>query len=90
MIKIEYGNKFLKDLKKLKHTEVFSEIKTLCFDLLPQYKTLDEMHDLKKIIGHKNFYRMRIGNYRIGFRFEGNVIYLDRVLHRKEIYKYFP
>jgi mRNA interferase RelE/StbE len=57
MIKIEYGNKFLKDLKKLKHTEVYSEI---------------------------------IGNYRIGIRLESNILYLGRVLHRKEIYKYFP
>ncbi|MEO8209643.1 MAG: type II toxin-antitoxin system RelE/ParE family toxin [bacterium] len=70
MIKIEYGNKFLKDLKKLKHIEIYFELRKFCFELLPEFNNLSEIHDIKKIIGYKNLYRIRIGNYRIGFRYE--------------------
>ena len=88
MIKIEYGNRFVKDIKKLRLTEQYFEIREFSFEFLPKISKLNDIPDLKKIIGYKNFYRL--GNYRIGFRYEKNVIYLDRVLHRKEIYKYFP
>jgi mRNA interferase RelE/StbE len=90
MIKVEYGNKFLKDLKKLKQTDSYSEIKKFCFESLPNYNNLNDIHNIKKIIGHKNFYRIRIGNFRVGVRLENNILFLERVLHRKEIYKYFP
>jgi mRNA-degrading endonuclease RelE of RelBE toxin-antitoxin system len=31
-----------------------------------------------------------MGDYRIGFIFEENIIKLSRVLNRKDIYRYFP
>ena len=43
-----------------------------------------------KMEGARNAYRIRIGDYRIGFYLEGEVIILSRALNRKEIYRYFP
>ncbi len=43
-----------------------------------------------KMEGAKNAYRIRFGNYRVGFYLEGNQVVLSRVLDRKDIYKYFP
>ncbi len=37
-----------------------------------------------------NRYRMRIGNYRIGFESRDNRVEMVRVLHLNEIYRYFP
>jgi len=49
-----------------------------------------EIPNLKKMKGHTNAYRIRFGDYRIGFLFENNTIILSRVMNRKEIYRYFP
>ncbi|MFM7717678.1 MAG: type II toxin-antitoxin system RelE family toxin [Microcystis sp.] len=45
---------------------------------------------MKAIEGHPSYYRIRIGDYRIGIYVEENMIAFVRVLHRKEMYCYFP
>ncbi|HEV7231312.1 MAG TPA: plasmid stabilization protein, partial [Bacteroidia bacterium] len=52
--------------------------------------SLSEIPSLKKLTGHKTAYRVRIGDHRLGFFYEGNVVLLARILDRKEIYKVFP
>lgn len=90
MIKIEYGIRFLKDLKKIEKLKEYNSIKTFCFSTLEKCNDIFEIRGLKKIKGHSNYYRIRIGDYRVGLKIENQTIYLIRVLHRKEIYKYFP
>ena len=46
--------------------------------------------NLKKLTGHKNYFRIRLGNYRIGLSIENNVVIFAAFNHRSEIYKYFP
>jgi mRNA-degrading endonuclease RelE of RelBE toxin-antitoxin system len=48
------------------------------------------IQDLKKIKGAKNAYRIRVRDYRIGFFFEEDKMTFSRVLHRKEMYRFFP
>ena len=45
---------------------------------------------MTKMEGAKNRYRIRVGDYRIGFYLEDEVIVLSRALNRKEIYRHFP
>jgi mRNA-degrading endonuclease RelE of RelBE toxin-antitoxin system len=40
--------------------------------------------------GFKNAFRIRIGDYRVGFLFQDNAIMLGRIAHRKNIYDIFP
>lgn len=51
---------------------------------------LSDINNCKKLTGYKNAYRIRLGDYRIGFYFEDNTVELVRVLLRKEMYRYFP
>ena len=90
MIDVKYGERFLKDLKVLKSTPVFDKIHQLCFEELPNYQDTREIKNLKKIQGYEEFYRIKLGDYRVGLRIENNTLFLMRVLHRKEIYHYFP
>ena len=87
---IEYSEHFLKDLKKLKNTASYLPIKRLCFDELPEYESLSSAKHVKKIRGYTSYYRIRVGDYRIGIKDEGDVIVCLRVLHRKDIYRIFP
>lgn len=46
----------------------------------------------EKLRGHPQCYKIRIGEYRIGLLIDParRVIEFRRVLHRREIYRYFP
>jgi mRNA-degrading endonuclease RelE of RelBE toxin-antitoxin system len=47
---------------------------------------------VERLIGFREYYKIRIGNYRTGLRIdsEEKVIEFCRVLHRKDIYRHFP
>jgi mRNA interferase RelE/StbE len=81
---------FIKDLKALKSTPVFESVKSLVFDEIPSYSSLDEISNLKKLKDADSTYRIRVGDYRVGFMVVGDTVTFVRVLHRKDIYRYFP
>lgn len=73
-------------LQLLQNTTSHSPYYKLCLVMLKQRLTAP----CKKLTGFKNAYRIRMGEYRIGFVFENGTIELIRILGRKDIYKYFP
>ena len=80
---------FEKDTEK----ELNKKLQLQLADIIEQIQKADhlmEIPNLKKMKGYKNAYRIRFGEYRIGFLLEGNIIKLSRVMNRKEIYRYFP
>jgi len=88
-MKLIYERHFLHDVKSIREITVKKNIhKTL--DILRNSDDIMQLSQVKKIKGYKNAYRIRIGNYRLGFFVEKNTIILTRALHRKKIYKYFP
>ena len=89
-MKLEYRQLFLKDLKKLKKQPIYSQIYQLAFDELPQINTLQDIQNVKAMVGYSNRYRIRVGDYRIGIELNEDTLELSRVLHRKEFYRYFP
>lgn len=86
----QYLPSFIKDLKALKSTPYYETIKALAFEEIPQIPNFEEITNIKKLQGYENAYRIRVGDYRIGIIFEGETILFQRVLHRKDIYRYFP
>lgn len=57
---------------------------------LQQASSLAAVSNVKKLKGYKTAYRIKIGDYRIGFVAEESTIKLSRIMNRKEIYRYFP
>ncbi len=51
---------------------------------------LDEVHGIKRIGGYKDYYRLRIGDHRLGIKVVGDTLELIRFLHRRDIYRRFP
>ena len=43
-----------------------------------------------KLKGYKDYYKIRFGNYRAGIRLVNNKFIFERILHRKDIYKFYP
>ena len=89
-MKVSYSSIFIADLKSLKNTPSYAKIKNLVFDEIPHCKNLLEILHLKKIKNSTSFYRIRIGSYRIGLFLDKDTVVFQRILHRKDMYRYFP
>ncbi len=60
-----YKKPFLKDLAKLtKHYR--EQIEGLVFEEIPKLDNMFATLDIKKMKGYQGYYRIRVGNYRIG------------------------
>jgi len=63
---VEFDKSFLKSLSKVKDSRELYKVKSQILQL-EKAKGLNNIKSLKKLIGFKNYYRIRVGNYRIGF-----------------------
>ena len=86
---VAFEKSFKKDLADITDKKILLSVKNLIIDL-ESYSSLNEIQNLKRLKSEGKYYRIRVGNYRIGLIVENNKIYLLRILHRKEIYRYFP
>ena len=53
-------------------------------------RTFQQIPNLKRLDAKGKYYRIRVGDYRVGFVFEDGAVTFVRCLDRKEIYRYFP
>jgi mRNA interferase RelE/StbE len=86
---VEFRKSFEKDLNKIRDADLLQRIQAV----IEEVETIDSLIDLanvKKLKGEGDYYRIRVGDYRIGFSVSQDTIDFIRVLHRKEIYRYFP
>ena len=88
-MKVEYLKQFSKDLLKIND----ETLKNNLFDiimLLKEAENLNLLSNVKKLKGHYEAYRIRIGQNRLGFFFDGEAVQFARFAKREDIYKLFP
>lgn len=86
---VVFKKSFLKEIKKIKNKKLSDAI----FDSITNVENADsisEIKNLKHLTGFREYYRIRIGDYRIGLKIENDSVYFVTVEHRKDIYKGFP
>lgn len=88
-MKVEYLKQFSKDLLKI-NDEILKNNLFDCIVALKDAENLNVLSNVKKLKGHSEAYRIRIGKYRLGFFFDGEVVELARFAKREDIYKLFP
>ena len=76
-------------MRNIKDGKLLEKVEDLIIEC-KKAESLGEIKNLKKLQGYDTFYRIRIGDYRIGMEAIGNGLVFARCLHRKDIYKYFP
>jgi mRNA interferase RelE/StbE len=87
---IEFDKSFEKSLDKIKNKSLFPRIEKIIIEF-EKAKSLTDLPNIKKLIGFRNYYRIRIGEYRIGFeRIDENTLRFIIIANRKDIYKLFP
>ncbi len=83
-----FKESFLRDLRVVKNRDLLARIKQVIQEI-ESAQTSQDLPNLKKLKGERN-YRIRVGDYRIGLKLEGDLATFIRILNRKDIYKYFP
>ena len=55
-------------------------------------QALSRLNDVKKLSNSTEYYRVRIGDYRIGLQVTdgGDAVEFVRFLHRRDFYRHFP
>lgn len=88
-MKVRFREGFVRDLKRIQDQDLLRRVRKVIHGL-EEAGTLDELPQLKKLKGPGRYYRIRVGDYRLGLSVEEESVSLVRILHRKEIYRYFP
>ena len=88
-MKVEFRSSFAKDLRKIKEQNVRQQVREV-IQAVESAESLQDVGNLKKLRVGDRYYRIRVGDYRIGFLLEGDTLVFVRFLSRKDIYKYFP
>ena len=88
-MKVEFLESFDKDLQKAGDAILAKQVLKLILRI-ENATALSSISNVKKLAGGDSYYRIRLGDFRVGFILKGNTITLVRALHRKEIYRYFP
>jgi mRNA interferase RelE/StbE len=87
---VEFDKSFEKSLEKIKNKAVYAKIEQIII-VCESSVSIDKIPNVRKLSGFSNYYRLRLGDYRIGFEIlDTNVIRFIIVAHRKDIYKLFP
>ena len=102
---VKIRDKFQKDIKKIKDKKLQNKIQELISFVETIVSNMQEKQDIPdifnmiKLFGHDNYYRIRIGNYRIGISIETqddkkeneiDIFWFERFGHRKDFYRIFP
>lgn len=88
-MKTAFQSRFAKDLRAIKEQNLHDRVAEL-IQTVEQAADLSAIPNLKRLRAAGGYYRVRLGEYRVGLTVRGGVVCFVRCLHRKEIYRYFP
>jgi mRNA interferase RelE/StbE len=79
----------VRDLQKIRDQSLRRRVRE-AIEQIEAAETLRELPNVTRLSGSSGFYRIRVGDYRIGISVEGDEVEFVRCLHRRDIYRYFP
>lgn len=86
---VAFEASFARDLKRIKSKPLLQQVQRI-IDQVKAASALSDVPNLKKMQGYETFYRVRLRDYRIGVEVVGELVIFVGILHRKDIYRYFP
>jgi mRNA interferase RelE/StbE len=88
-VKTAFRESFDSDLSVITDASRLRRIRKI-IEQVEAVRTFQQIPNLKRLEASGKYYRIRLGEYRLGFVFENGAVTFVRCLHRKEIYRYFP
>lgn len=88
-MRVLFRSSFGRDLKKIREPNILTQVRDAIENVESAASFLN-VRNLEKMSGSSGYYRIRIGDYRIGIAVDGEAVEFVRCLHRRDIYRYFP
>ena len=88
-MEIRYSRNFIRDIRRVRDASIRRRVDR-ALDDLEAASTVADVAAVRRIASGGRLYRIRIGDYRLGFALDGNAVTLMRFMHRRQIYRYFP
>jgi len=88
-VQIKFEKSFQRDLKDIRDKILRQKVKHV-IDEVKVATTISSLTALKKLRGYETYYRIRLGDYRIGIEVSDESVIFVRFLHRREVYRFFP
>ncbi|CAN5899902.1 type II toxin-antitoxin system RelE/ParE family toxin [soil metagenome] len=88
-MEVSFSKSFYRSVAKINDQKLLGKIEGVILKA-KRVNQVSEIDNIKKLVGFKNAYRVRIGDYRIGIIYENYIITFAVFGNRKDIYKYFP
>jgi len=89
-MKFEFDKSFERSLGKIHDPRILHRLERIIIHLEIS-SSLAQEPNIKKLSGYSNYFRLRIGDYRVGFELiNRTTIRFIIIAHRKDVYKIFP
>jgi mRNA interferase RelE/StbE len=88
-VNLAFKKSFARDLKQIQDKALLNRLREVMQEI-EAATSIQDLAGIKKIARESSHYRLRLGDYRLGLIVEGDTATLVRILHRKDIYRYFP
>lgn len=88
-MKVSFDKSFYKRLQKITDKTVLAKVKAAILHAEAATE-IQQIPHIKKMEGFKTFYRIRVGDYRIGLELKSDTLLFIAIANRKDIYKNFP
>ena len=88
-MEVRFDANFDRDLKQIRDDDLRRRIER-AIENAESASTVSEITGIRRLRARGSFYRIRIGDYRIGVEVEGDVVILVRFGHRSDVYESFP
>ena len=87
---VEFDKSFDKSLRQIHDPTVLRKLKRIIIQI-EDSPSLLQLPNIIKLTGFSHYYRIRIGDYRVGFELINKTrVRFIIIAHRKDIYKIFP
>ena len=88
-MEVSFKESFERDLRSIGNKKIFARVRAAVGKVEGAEHIL-QVPGVKKIHGTQGYFRLKLGEYRLGIAVEGRKAAFVRILHRKDIYRYFP
>lgn len=89
-MRVLFTRSFAKDLRNHRKNQILLQQIHKVIEQVERAEAITELTNLKQLKTEGRYYRIRIGDYRLGLAIENDLITFVRILHRREIYRFFP
>ncbi len=87
---VEFDKSFEKSLRHIYDPVILTRLEKIIIHI-ENSASLSQIANIKKLSGYTTYYRIRIGEYRVGFEIlNKNTLRFIVIANRKDIYKIFP